>query len=88
MIVVGRCCVCLASNLVNGVYPYRAILEPGQFEIDVVDNSDGMIISGPIDVAVCAGPGTSEKVPENQGGTFYLQITARDDISWTIQIIG
>ena len=61
-------------------------LEPGQFKIDVVDNSNGAFISQPVEVEVCAGTGTSEKVPENQGGTFYLQINARADISWTIQI--
>ena len=62
-------------------------MRPGNFLIYVVDNSDGKIISGPIDVESCTGLGVyGEQVPEAQGGTFSLQVNAKADISWEIQI--
>ena len=78
----GTGCENTQSFRVGTNWSLVAISCTGQFEIDVVDESNGTIISGPIDVGVCPG----KEVPVGQGGTFSLQINARDDISWTIQI--
>ena len=55
------------------------------FEIYVGDYSaDGKIISRPIEGEICTSPGDCKK--EGSQGIFYLQINAKDDISWEIQI--
>lgn len=60
-------------------------LEPGQFEIDVVDNSDNTIIT-PIYVETCAGTNGYEEFHVHQGGTVHLRVNAKADVSWKIQI--